>query len=101
MNLRNMLMGDASRAQMLRISAYIDHDPERFTQLITLFTKGDYRLTQRSSWPLSYCVEKYPSLLTSHFPTLLDQLESSSSHAVKRNIVRLFQFAEIPDAYAA
>jgi hypothetical protein len=95
-----MLMGDPSRAQVLRITAYIDHDPERFRQLITVFTEGDYRLAQRSFRPLSYCVEKYPALLTSHLPTLLDQLESSSSHAVKRNTLRLFQFAEIPDVYA-
>lgn len=100
MDLQKALLEDHSRAQMLKIVKYIGADSLRFKQLIDLFLKGDYRLTQRASWPLSNCVEKHPELLNPYFLVLLDQLSVPAHNAVHRNIVRLLQFVEIPELYS-
>jgi hypothetical protein len=97
MNLKDALLREYSRAQMLRITDYIGEDPKRFRELLTLFIGDNYRITQRAAWPLSHCVEKHPHLLDKYLTTLLDQLEKPHHNAVTRNIIRLLQFADIPD----
>lgn len=47
--------------------------------------------------PLSYCIEAWPSLAEGKISVLLSAAEkTTASDVVKRNVVRLLQFAEIP-----
>lgn len=79
------------------IVEYIGDDPVRFAELISIFFRGEYRLTQRAAWPISVCAEKRPELLRPHLARLVAQLPKKEIHpAVKRNVVRLLQFVEIP-----
>ncbi|MBX2966744.1 MAG: hypothetical protein KF845_11390 [Cyclobacteriaceae bacterium] len=97
MNLEKEILKEHSKAQTLRIVRYIGHDAERFAELVSLFLKGPYRLTQRSAWPLSICVEHYPELVKPHLKKLIKNLRQPSLHnAVKRNTMRLLQFVNIP-----
>lgn len=85
------------KKQTDRIVAYVGDDKERFAQLIELFFKGDYRVTQRAAWPLSYCVRYHPELITPYYRQLLDNLGRKDIHvAVIRNTVRLLQDVSIP-----
>ncbi|MBK8304558.1 MAG: hypothetical protein IPK98_14595 [Chloracidobacterium sp.] len=81
---------------------WVGDDPERFAELMRLFLGDVYRITQRAGWPLSNCVEKYPELVKPYFAKLLKQLERDDVHvAVRRNVVRLLQFVDIPKRYGA
>ncbi|MBS1660637.1 MAG: hypothetical protein JST68_06260 [Bacteroidetes bacterium] len=65
--------------------------------LIRLFFEGEYRITQRAAWPLSYCVRNHPGLIGPYFKRLLDNLQRKDIHvAVIRNTVRLLQDVAIP-----
>ncbi len=97
MNLVKIIEKEQSVAQRDRIVRYVGHDAGRFKELVQVFLEGPYRITQRASWPLGVCVEKYPDLVLPHLKSLLMQLSVPDQHdAVKRNIVRLLQFVEIP-----
>ncbi|MBX3288754.1 MAG: hypothetical protein KF855_05350 [Acidobacteria bacterium] len=97
MIIREVLESGQSRANMLKIVAYIGDDPVRFRELLDIFFEGEYRMTQRAAWPISVCAEKHPELLMPHLNRLIDQLPRQDVHdAVKRNVVRLLQFVEIP-----
>ena len=97
MNLEKALLQEHSKKLANRIVNYEGADRERFAELIKLFLSGEYRLTQRAAWPLSYCVQFHPSLVGPHLNKLVKQLYRSDVHnAVTRNIIRLFQFIEIP-----
>jgi len=86
-----------SKQQAEAIVEYIGHDPKRFAELMKLFFAGEYRLTQRAAWPMSYCAELHPELIRPYLSKLLDCLERDDQHdAVRRNIVRLLQYIEIP-----
>lgn len=98
--LTDLLLNARSREQMLQIVHYVSDDPDRFSQLMDLFKKGDSRLCQRAAWPLSYCVEKHPELLNGYFSGLLELLERPPHNAVVRNILRMLQFTDIPDREA-
>jgi hypothetical protein len=97
MDLLQLLKDEHSKKQTDRIVAYIGHDKERFAGLIKLFFSGEYRITQRAAWPLSYCVRNHPELIAPYFKQLLDNLDRKDIHvAVIRNTVRLLQDVTIP-----
>jgi hypothetical protein len=65
-----------------------------------LFFKGEYRITQRSAWPVSYCVRAHPDLIRPYFKRLLDNLDRKDLHvAVTRNTLRLLQEMPIPKKF--
>ncbi|HET6256241.1 MAG TPA: hypothetical protein VFE32_19345 [Puia sp.] len=97
MDLLKLLRAEHSRRQTDRIVGYIGDDKERFGQLIRLFFNGEYRITQRAAWPLSYCVRRHPQLIAPYYRQLLDNLGRKDLHvAVIRNTVRLLQDVNIP-----
>lgn len=100
MNIEAALLEEHSKAQCDKIVKYIGSNKERFAELMKLFFKGEYRVTQRASWPMSNCVKKHPQLIQPYYKRLLDNLEKPGLHdAVLRNTVRLLQDVEIPEAH--
>src|SRR6201986_385170 len=100
MDLYRLLLEEHSKKQTDRIVKYIGKDKDRFAVLIELFFKGEYRITQRAAWPLSYCVREHPELIHPYFKRLLDNLARKDiPAAVIRNTVRLLQDVEIPRRY--
>lgn len=90
-------MAEHSKRQTMAIVEFIGDDPKRFAELMKLFFAGEYRLTQRAAWPMNYCAERHPALILPYLPKLLDCLEREDMHdAVRRNVVRLLQYIEIP-----
>ena len=80
-----------------RVVTYVGNNPGRFKELVAVFLGGPYRVTQRSGWPLSCCVEKHPDLIRPYIRTLIKNLDRPGQHvAVKRNTIRLLQFIDIP-----
>jgi hypothetical protein len=100
MDLLQLLKDEHSKKQTDRIVAYIGQDKQRFAGLIKLFFSGEYRITQRAAWPLSYCVRRHPELIKPYFKQLLDNLDRKDIHvAVIRNTVRLLQDVAIPKKF--
>jgi hypothetical protein len=97
MDILQSLTREHSKKQTDRIVSFIGADKGRFAVLIKLFFAGEYRITQRAAWPLSYCVGAHPELIDPYFKRLLDNLERSDIPvAVIRNTVRLLQDVSIP-----
>jgi hypothetical protein len=97
MNLQEALAKEHSKKQCDRIVKYIGDDPEKFAVLMDLFFKGEYRITQRAAWPMSYCVRAHPELIKPYFRRLLDNLPRKDQHvAIARNTLRLLQDVSIP-----
>ena len=100
MELEKLLAAEHSKKQCDRVVRYIGSDKERFAELMRLFFKGEYRITQRAAWPLSYVVRAHPALITSYFKKLLDYLDKPGIHvAIVRNTMRLLQDVEIPSKF--
>ncbi len=92
-----MIKKEHSKAHCNKIVNFLGKDPKRFKNLIDAFLTGPYRITQRAAWPLSYCVELHPELIKPHLKRVLKYAKKPDVHdAVKRNIIRLLQFIEIP-----
>ena len=99
MNLREEILKEHSRKQADKIIRWIGTDQDKFDELVSLFLKGEYRVTQRAGWPLSDIVIVHPHLITRHIKKLLLNLNNPDLHnAVIRNTLRLLQFIKIPKA---
>ena len=100
MNIRTALLKEHSKKQCDAIVQHVGKDPVRFAELMKCFFEGEYRVTQRAGWPMSYCVEKYPDLIKPYFKKLLSNLTRPDLHdAIPRNTVRLLQHVEIPEKF--
>ncbi len=100
MDLRKQLLQAHSKENCNIVVAWVGHNQQRFDELFSLFMSNESRLVQVSSWPLSYCVEAYSSLIQNHFSSLLKNIKKQNHHdAVKRHTLRMLQFVEIPKKY--
>ena len=65
---------------------WIGNSQQRFDELFHLFLTGDYRVTQRVTWPLGYCVEANPFFIKKNFSKLINNLQQPNLYnAIKRN----------------
>jgi len=100
MSIRELLEKEHSKSQCDRVVQYIGSSQTRFAELMRLFFSGEYRITQRAAWPLSYCVKTHPEWIQPYFKELLDNLDRTDLHAsVARNTLRLLQFVDIPSSF--
>ena len=100
MNLREFILEEHSKSHTTAIVNWVGEDKKRFAELVSVFLAGEYRVTQRASWPLSLCVESHPALVVPHLGKLLRNLEKPGLHpAVVRNTMRLLQEIEVPEKY--
>ena len=80
------------------MQALIGQDPERFSMFMQLYQQGSKREVQLMSWPLSEIGIQHPELLGPYHESLLHDLFNEGAHvALRRNIIRLYQFIEIPE----
>jgi hypothetical protein len=100
MNLKEAALKEHSKAQCNKIVKYVGNDPKKFSELVNVFLQGPYRVTQRIAWPLSYCVEENTTLIHPHLSKILKFAQRPDAHdSVKRNVVRLLQFIDIPQKH--
>jgi hypothetical protein len=97
MDLRAEILKNHSQNQARKVADYVGNNPARFKSLLEVFMRGPFRVSQRASWPLNLCVERYTKLINPHFPSILKMAKKPGVHAaVKRNIFRMLQFVTIP-----
>lgn len=100
MDIREALLAEHSKSQTATIVDFVGDDVERFVELMRLFLGDTYRVSQRAAWAASNCIERYPDLIKPYYSKLFEQLERSDVHpAVKRNVVRMLQFVDVPKRY--
>lgn len=100
MNLRETILSAHTKTTCTKIINWVGNNQQRFDDLFNLFLSDDTLIVQRSGWPLSYAVIKYPGLIQKHFQRLLKNLRKNGLHdAVKRNSIRLLQDLKIPEKY--
>ena len=97
MNLESEILKEHSKPQTLKIARWVGTDAKRFAELMELFLRGEYRVTQRAAWIVSQCSEAYPKLIGPWLRPMLKKMREIGVHdAVRRNVVRILQFVEIP-----
>lgn len=98
MDLRSEILKEHSKIQAEKIVKWVGSNPQRFAELMHLFLTDVYRVVQRAAWPIGIIGERQPVLIMPHLPQMLARMtDAGVPVAVKRNVVRLLQFADIPE----
>lgn len=97
--LTEQLLLEHSKAQTLRLAHWVGADPERLAALLDIALGPNYRLNQRSAWVLLYVAQQHPHVLEPWLPRMVAKAGEPGVHdAVKRNVVRILEDIDIPDA---
>jgi len=97
MDLRDEILKEHSRKQAQKIADWVGNDKKRFSKLIDLFLHDEYRVVQRSAYPISIISDKHPELAEANIGLMVKRLYDKDTHvAVRRNVIRILQFIEIP-----
>lgn len=99
MKLREAILEEHTKANTVKITQWIGSNKQRIAELMHLFMTGEYRVVQRAAMIVSYVAREQPELMKPYIPQLSERLGDTYTHiAVKRNILRIFQDAELPEA---
>ena len=91
------LMRDHSKKTWERIAIRAIKNPVDLEELMTCFFSKNYRLIQRSSQCLSKIHDLDHTVIAPYFHQIISCLNQESIDAYKRNTLRIFQDAEIPE----
>lgn len=98
MQLRDKILQEHSKAHSLSIAGWIGNSPARMDQLIQLFLHDEYRVVQRAAWIMSLVAQQHPALLKPHLHNMVHRMgDEGIPVAVKRNVVRVLQYMEVPE----
>jgi hypothetical protein len=98
MDIRETLAIEHSKANSLKIADYIGDDAEKFSNLMKIFFNEEYRISQRAAYVFMISVDRFPDLIKPYLKKLVAQLTRKEVHdSIRRNVVRAFQFIEIPN----
>ena len=96
-NLEQEILKEHSKQNVVRLANWVGADKKRFKELMELFLKGEYRVTQRSAWIVRHCTEQHPKLIEPYLTDMLKRMMEPGVHdAVKRNVVGILQDIDIP-----
>ncbi|HMQ80373.1 MAG TPA: hypothetical protein PKE39_06285 [Ignavibacteria bacterium] len=102
MDIREEVLKEHSKKQVLKIAAWIGNDEDRFRHFLFIFLNDEYRVVQRISWVLSVVAEENPKLVEKNIGRIVKKLDEKDIHvAVKRNVIRVLQFLNIPVKHRA
>ena len=96
-DLESEILREHSKRQTIALARWVGHDKNRFKKLMTLFLRGEYRVTQRSAWIVNECAEGSPELINPWLNPMVAKMQEPGVHgAVPRNVLRIFASIEIP-----
>ncbi|MDW7690816.1 hypothetical protein R9C00_21340 [Flammeovirgaceae bacterium SG7u.111] len=98
MNIKEALLEEHSKEQMLLIAKYIGENEERLAELMEVFLKGEPKVQQRSAWALYTTFEKYnlKKLILPYLAEMINLLDKPVHDAVVRNTVHIMEVVDIP-----
>jgi hypothetical protein len=99
MDLKTELLLTQSKRQVDKLIDYIRGDFTKFQSLMTLFFSNEYRVVQKASWVVTRCIEDHPDWIDPYLDRIVEMLEITKDSSIRRNIIRLLQFVDIPEMY--
>jgi hypothetical protein len=97
MDIEKDILSVRSKKQVLKLVTWVGKDKLRFQHVMKIFLEGEEPSAKKSAWILGHCVERHPAFVAPWQKHIVKKLQQPGVHeALKRNGVRILQFAEIP-----
>ena len=100
--MRELLSKKASRANSFKVVELVGQDYENYKELIGLIVENVCPISEKAAWAMNHCFEDKVGFFEDYFLEMSQVLAGEKySDSIKRNIVRVFQFIDIPEKYQA
>jgi hypothetical protein len=100
MNIKEEILKEHSKKQVLQIAAYASLSKKNFKELVKCFLADDYRLAQLASWSLFWAVKKDPDLVKPYIPDVVAQMQRTDVHnSVVRHSINILEQINIPEKF--
>jgi hypothetical protein len=97
MDIEKEILAVRSKEQVAKLVKWVGKDKMRFQKLMELFLHGEDPLAKKSAWIVGHCAESNPELVSPWLKPMINKMQEPEVHdAVKRNVVRILQFVDIP-----
>ena len=97
MDIKEQLEAELSRWNTDLVGEYVGEDRDRFHELWNLLFPEQYPISPRAAWVIESLCEKNPRLLKPFLNELLNQLPAIVHHGIRRHMMKILTFQEIPD----
>lgn len=99
MDIRTLLLKDNSKANVEAIATWVGTSVERMQELVNIFLNDEYRVVQIAAHAIGKIGDVHPEMILIHVDTFLKRLQDADVPvAVKRNVVRVLQYIDIPES---
>ena len=95
--MRELLAKKASRANSYQVVAHVANDTDKYHELVEIVKENSKPYSEKAAWAINHCFENGTGFFDDYFEDFAQILaDSCYSDSIKRNVVRIFQFKEIP-----
>jgi len=97
--IKEMLEAEHRKEQRDLIVDFVGTDKLKIKALMSLFLdrKWHWRINQRAAWPIGVIGKNFPHLVSPYYSKMLQLLDDPPHNAATRNVVAIFQYADIPE----
>ncbi|MEN8928650.1 MAG: hypothetical protein ABF242_06805 [Flavobacteriales bacterium] len=100
--MRELLSNKASRANSYQVVAMVGTDYDLYKELIGFVVNYESPISEKAAWAMNHCFEEKAGFFEDYLSELVPIIGSEiHTDSVKRNIVKILQFIEIPEKYRA
>jgi hypothetical protein len=100
--MRDLLAKKASRANSFQVVSLVANNPKHYKELIEIIQENRIPISEKAAWSMNHCFEDRVGFFEDYYPELTQIVaDASYSDSIKRNIVRIFQFKQIPKKFHA
>jgi hypothetical protein len=100
--MRELLTKKASRVNSYQVVEMVGEDYELYKELIGLILENVSPISEKAAWAMNHCFENEVGFFEDYFSEMTQVFaETNYSDSIKRNIVRVFQFIDIPEQFQA
>ena len=98
-SIRERIWNDYSKASFQQIALELSKDDRAFNEFLHLLQDTEKTVINRAAWILSFIFEINKSYIMDALPQLVKLIqETNATIALKRNILRILQFVNIPES---
>lgn len=87
-----------SKVQKDAVLEWIGTDDERLKAFVEVYFNGDPIVGQRAAYVMGWLGTAHQHILAPHYPRMIAEMDQKLHPARRRNVLRLFETVEIPEA---
>lgn len=97
MDIEKEILAVHSKEHVVKLVKWVGNDKMRFQQLMEYLLCGEGQLANKSAWIIGHSAERNPALVSPWLKAMIKLIQKRGVHGtVKRNVIRILQFVDIP-----